>query len=154
MNEAIINNFNEVVSPEDDVYILGDCILNDNEEGMKLMRQLRGHLHILRGNHDTDMRVMMYVLEPNITYHGYAVVIKENGYHFYLSHYPTLTDNFDSDKPLKGKIINLCGHTHTKDKFKDIDKGLCYHVELDAHNNYPVSIDKIIKNIKEKVNER
>ena len=154
MNETIIKNFNEVISPEDDLYILGDCILNDNKEGMELMRRLPGHLHIIRGNHDTDVRVMTYVLEPNITYHGYAIVIKENGYYFYLSHYPTLTSNFDDNESLKTKIINLCGHTHTKDKFKDMDKGICYHVELDAHNNYPVSIENIIKDIKEKINER
>ena len=29
-----------------------------------------------------------------------------------------------------------------------MDKGLIYHVELDAHNCYPVSIDQIIEDIK------
>lgn len=154
MNETIVKNFNEVVSWDDDLYILGDCMLNDNEEGMKLLRRLPGHLHILRGNHDTDTRVMMYVLDPRITYHGYAVVIKEKGYHFYLSHYPTITNNFNEDKPLKAKIINLCGHTHTQDKFKDMDKGICYHVELDAHNNYPVNTETIINDIKGYANEK
>lgn len=148
MNEAIIKNFNEVVSWTDDLYILGDCFLNDDEEGMKLLRQLPGKLHIIRGNHDTDARVDMYRLEPRIIYHGYATVIKENKYHFYLSHYPTLTSNYDTDKPLKAKIINLCGHAHTKNKFIDMDKGICYHVELDAHNNYPVNIDTILNDIK------
>ena len=148
MNEAIVRNFNEVVSWTDDLYILGDCILNDNEEGMKLLRRLPGNLHILRGNHDTDTRIEMYLLEPRVIYHGCADILKSNGYHFYLSHYPTLTSNFDDDKPLKAKVINLCGHIHTKDKFKDMDKGLCYHVELDAHNNYPVNIETIINDIK------
>jgi hypothetical protein len=34
-----------------------------------------------------------------------------------------------------------------------MDKGLCYHVELDAHNNYPVLLDNIIEDIKEYLHE-
>jgi hypothetical protein len=29
-----------------------------------------------------------------------------------------------------------------------MNKGLIYHVELDAHNNYPVEINTIIEDIK------
>ena len=154
MNEAIVKNFNEVISRTDDLYILGDCMLNNNAEGMNLIRRLPGKIHIIRGNHDTEARVMMYFFEARTSNHGYADIIKENGYYFYLSHYPTITSNFDDDKPLKAKIINLCGHTHTKDKFADMDKGICYHVELDAHNNYPVDIETIINDIKGYKNEK
>lgn len=147
MNEAIIKNFNEVMDWTDTLYILGDCFLNDNEEGMKLMRRLPGNKqHIIWGNHDSDTRKLLMLNEG---WDGeYAAVLKYNGYHFYLSHYPTITSNYDEDKPLKRRVINLCGHTHTKDRFSDINKGLIYHVELDAHNNYPVLIDDIIEDIK------
>lgn len=46
-------------------------------------------------------------------------------------------------------MINLCGHAHTTNPFADMDKGLIYHVELDAHGCYPISIDDIIEDIKE-----
>jgi hypothetical protein len=59
-----------------------------------------------------------------------------------------LCANGDNDKPLIKRIISLCGHTHTPDKFIDMDKGLIYHVELDAHENQVVSIDTIIEDIK------
>jgi len=75
-------------------------------------------------------------------------MIKINGYHFYLSHYPTITSNYDDDKPLNRRVISLCGHSHTNNRFQDMDKGLIYHVELDAHNNYPVDVETIIKDIK------
>ena len=47
-------------------------------------------------------------------------------------------------------MIDLCGHTHTDDRFADFDNGLIYHVELDAHDNRPVRIDQIIEDIKDK----
>lgn len=153
MNEQIIKNINEVVGEKDDLYILGDCFLNNNEKGMECMRRLPGRKHIIWGNHDTDARKELMIKEGFIC-HGYADIIKINGYHFYLSHYPTITSNYDIDKPLKCRVINLCGHSHTKDKFQDMDKGLIYHIELDAHNNYPVEINTIIEDIKNYMADR
>lgn len=149
MNEQIIKNFNEVMDWADDLYILGDCFLNNNEEGMSYMRRLPGKKHIIWGNHCTVARQELMYL-ANFDCLGYANTLTYNGYHFYLSHYPTLTSNYNEDKkPLKRRIINLCGHSHTKDKFQDMQMhlGLIYHVELDAHNCYPVLLDDIIEDI-------
>ena len=41
MNEAIIKNWNTAVAPEDEVYVLGDLMLNDNEHGMECLRRLK-----------------------------------------------------------------------------------------------------------------
>lgn len=147
MNEAIIRNFNTVMDWTDKLYILGDCFLNDNYEGMKLMTHLPGEKYIIYGNHDTDTR---QVLMGEAGFHclGYAHQQKINGYRFYMSHYPTLTSNYDDNiKPLKRRTINLCGHSHTQNRFQDFGKGLIYHIELDAHNMMPVCIDDIIIDI-------
>lgn len=155
MNEQIIKNFNEIVDWNDDLYILGDCFLNNNEEGMSYMRRLPGKKHIVWGNHDTAVRQELMELE-GFDCLGYANILKYDGYHFYLSHYPTATANNDMDKPLKRKVINLCAHLHTQNKFHDMRNniGFCYHVELDAHNNKPVLIDNIIEDIKSYINEK
>ena len=146
MNEAIIENFNKVMDWSDTLYILGDCFLNNNEEGMKLMRRLPGEKHIIWGNHDSDTRKLLMLNEG---WDGdYATVLKYKGYQFYLSHYPTITSNYDADKPLNRRVINLCAHSHTKNRFKDMKYGLSYHVELDCHQNKPVLIDNIITDIK------
>ena len=150
MNEAIVKNWNSVVSPEDDVYLLGDVMLNDNAEGIKLLKSLKGDIHIVCGNHDTNERIKLYESCWNVVEVEMAIRLKYKKYHFFLSHYPTLCGNYDDGKELKKHMINLCGHTHTKDPFADWDKGLIYHVELDAHNNYPVLIDDIIEDIKDK----
>lgn len=152
MNETIIKNFNEVVSWNDDLYILGDIMLNDNEEGMKSLRRLPGRIHIIRGNHDTDNRVELFLNEPRITYHGWADVLKYNGHNFFLSHYPTNTYNVD-DAKRKKYLINLYGHTHQQTNFYN-DNPFMYHVGVDSHNCYPVHIEDIMSDVINKISER
>ena len=77
-----------------------------------------------------------------------AKYLRYGKYHFFLSHYPCITSNFDDDKPLQKRIISIAGHTHTKDKFKDMDKGIIFHCEMDTNNCYPWLLDDIIENIK------
>ena len=148
MNKTILKNYKRIVTDEDTIYILGDLMLGDNDAGIAMLRELPGHKKIILGNHDTAARIELYKTIPNTEILGYATVIKYRKMSFYLSHYPTLTSNLDEDKPLKTRTICLCGHSHYKNKFKDMDKGLVYYVEVDAHNCYPVSIDDIITEIK------
>ena len=152
MNQAIVKNWNNIIQPEDEVYVLGDLMLNNDVEGARLFKQLKGQIHVILGNHDTDRRVAAYNTFYNICEICYARPLHYNGYHFFLSHYPTITSNFDYDKPLRSRTLNLCGHSHTPDPFADWDKGLIYHVELDAHNNAPVSLDSIIQDIVNRYN--
>ena len=75
------------------------------------------------------------------------IIIKYKKYNFLLSHHPTLTSNMDEDKPIKARIINLCGHYHTTDRFIEMNKGLCYHVDMDAHNCRPCLLDDVIEQV-------
>lgn len=152
MNETIIKNHNNIVKEDDIIYCLGDCMLNDNQKGMECINRLNGHKKIILGNHDTNARIELYKTLPNIEVLGYADIIKYNGYHFYFSHYPTITSNYDENQPLKQIILSLHGHTHDCRKFYQ-DNPTMYNVALDAHNNTPVSIDQIIEDIKAKREE-
>ena len=51
MHQTIIKNWNSVVTPEDDVYILGDFAFK-NESGLKIISQLVGRKYLIKGNHD------------------------------------------------------------------------------------------------------
>ena len=153
MNEAIVSNWNGLVKPEDEVFVLGDIMLKDNEKGIELWNRLVGNKHIILGNHDTPVRTELYKQCPNTIVEGYGYMLKYQHQLFFLSHYPSLTENYDREEPLKKRIINLCGHVHTDDKFHDFDKSLIYHVELNAHNNCPVTIDQVYEDIKNKLNE-
>ena len=151
MNKAIVERHNAVVGPVDDVYCLGDCMLNDNEEGLRLIKQLKGRIHIIRGNHDSASRIEMYENCWNVVEVCEGKYLNYNNYHFYLSHYPCIVSNYDADKPLKARMISLCGHSHTQDPFMDFDKGLIFHCEMDTNNCTPWAIDEIIKKIKERI---
>lgn len=154
MNWAIVKNWNDTVDFDDDVYVLGDLMLNDNDAAMAYIKQLKGHIHVIRGNHDTDTRMELYRDCYNIVEVCEAKYLKAEGMMFFLSHYPCLCSNHDEGKPLPKICISLCGHTHTKDKLVDMDKGMIYHVEVDAHNCTPVSLTQVIKDIEEVYLER
>lgn len=154
MNEAIIERHNAVIDPNDDVYVLGDLALGGGGDDVlkaaqSLIERLNGRIHIVLGNHDSPKRIEMYQTCKNVVeICGYATMLHYRGYHFYLSHFPTLTANLDDDKPLKARVISLCGHSHVTNRFADMDKGLVYHIELDAHDCYPILLDTAIEDIK------
>ena len=152
MNETIIKNWNEAVSPEDDVYVLGDLMLGNNENGKRLLGRLKGRIHVVYGNHDTDPRKTIYKNLYNVVeVCGDATTINVDGWTLYLSHYPTMTCNLEKEFS-KRCILNLYGHTHQKDNFYN---GLpfCYHVGLDSHNNTPVSFEQVIEDITKEVKD-
>ena len=135
MNEKIIENWNAIIQPDDDVYILGDIVLSDINSGIAALKQLKGNIHIIRGNHDSESRLTLYKDCQNVVEVCDGKFLKVGKQTFFLSHYPCLTSNFDADKPLNRRI----------------DKGLIYHVEMDAHGCKPVSAEQIINEIKEKI---
>ena len=150
MNEVLLENFNSIVKPEDEVYILGDLMLGGSvfhRQGLELIRALNGKLHIIRGNHDTDLRWSAYSKLENVVECENSIYLHYKKYHFYLSHYPSMTSNYTDEKSLKSRTLNLCGHTHTKDIWQHWMTG-SYHCEVDAHDNKPVSIDEIIEDMK------
>lgn len=157
MNEAIIQRHNALVRPDDDVYVLGDSSLGGGDTQVlatnkALIERLNGRLHIIRGNHDTDRRVAMYENCKNVV--GpvlYADMLHYKGYHFYLSHFPTLTSNLEKES-LKQCTCNLFGHTHQTTNFH-LDMPFMYHVGVDSHNCKPALLDNIIEEMKMKVIE-
>ena len=151
MNSAILYNWNSVITPEDDVYVLGDLMLGDNSIGMNILKQLNGNIHIIRGNHDTDNRLIQYKMLPNVVEICDAKYLKYKKYHFYLTHYPCLTGNLQKES-LSQMTLNLHGHIHSNKKFF-YDLPYCYNVAVDAHDCTPISIDKIILDMYEKVAE-
>ena len=147
MNEVIIQRWNKVVKPDDVVYHLGDIMLNNDIKGIECFRRLNGQIFLIYGNHDTDRRKNLIAAECPYKMIGgwYAIPIKYGKFSFFLSHYPTITANFD-DKHFNQHVINLHGHTHQQTNFLNQSNPFMYHV---SHNCEPVHIDDIIKDIRE-----
>lgn len=88
MNDEIVRRWNEVVAPDDDVYHLGDVMLNDDDQGLKLLKSLKGNIHIVLGNHDTGKRIKLYETCWNVVEIELAIRLKYKGYHFFLNTFP------------------------------------------------------------------
>lgn len=142
MNDAIVTNYNNVVTDDDIVYILGDCMLNNNTKGIELLSSLKGHKYIALGNHDTPVRLEKYLPYVEDVQVGYR--FRHKKIEFWLTHYPMIMKNFTDPKP----VWNLSGHTHSKDKFEN-SKYNIYNVALDAHDNQPISLDQIVIDIRQ-----
>lgn len=144
MNEVQVRKWNEVVSDEDDVWVLGDLMLGDFEQGLSYLKQLKGKIHVCLGNHDTAKREQAY---RDL---GWDVQLcarmKYKKISFYLSHYPTITHNID-EKELWQVVVNLYGHTHQITNFYHDDPWM-YHVGVDSHDGYPVSMDQVLADIR------
>ena len=149
MNEKQIENFNSVVTDEDEVWILGDLVLGDIDTGLELLKRLKGKIHVCLGNHDSVRREQAY------RDMGWDVQLcaklKYKKLSFYLSHYPTMTHNLD-EKEIWQVVINLYGHTHQTTNFYHDDPWM-YHIGLDSHNGFPICLDDIIDDIKAEMNK-
>ena len=151
MNQAIVERWNSTVQPEDIVYVLGDIMLNNNDEGIRLFNSLNGYKRIILGNHDTVTRQALYKECEKVESIELAAMLKYRGHHFFMTHYPCLTGNLEKES-LKQCTLNLYGHTHQQTNFFH-DLPYVYHVGVDSHNCTPVDIDTVLKEMYDKVEE-
>ena len=151
MNEAIVERWNSVVKPDDMIFHLGDMMLNNDQQGMELMKRLNGWISIVWGNHDTNKR-KEYIYNSRFIPLGYAHQLQYHKFTCYLSHYPTLTSNWD-DKHFSQHVINFHGHTHQRKNWLYPDNPFMYHVGMDSHDCYPVHIDTAITEIRNRWEE-
>lgn len=149
MNDIILKNWLKTVESSDDIYVLGDLMLGD-PTNIQLVNSLKGNIHIVRGNHDTDARMELYKQCWNVIEITEGQYLKVNGQNFYLCHYPINTSNLEKSDNLKEHIINLYGHTHQKTNFY---QGIpyMYHVGVDSHSCIPVSLEQVLADIKQEI---
>ena len=153
MNEAIVERWNSVVKPDDEVYHLGDFALNDVDAAIPYINRLNGTIRWILGNKKKKKKIGKIIEEcPAVWEIGWAYQIKFGKHSIYMSHYPTLTANFD-DKKFSQHVINLHGHIHQRTNWLQLDNPFMYHIGVDSHNCTPVHIDEVIADIKNRWNE-
>lgn len=151
MNGTLVKNWNETVGNDDDIYVLGDFFLGtDFNYIQEVLNKLNGRIHLVTGNHDTLSKITEYTSWNNIVEIADALRIRYKKREFFLCHYPVLTASLEQD-PDKA-VINLFGHTHSKDKFYE-DRPYMYNVAVDANDNKPVEIEEILTAFNNKVKE-
>lgn len=122
-DKIIIDNWNDIVHNNDDVYILGDigrCGSNkDNEYLCKCLSILRGRKHLIIGNHDDikDARIKQLFVEI-CDYKEISDNFSGKNYKLVLSHYPILFWNGQHGNKKKMPSIHLFGHLHNSKEWR------------------------------------
>lgn len=140
MNETLISNWNNVVTPEDTVYVLGDFAMGQASEVKDLVSRLNGTIKLIRGNHDTPAKLKIYkelgIEIKDIDYISYK------GRFFILCHFPIASEEFmQMVVNDNSEVINVYGHVHSNAK-KGFYKGT-YHIGVDTNDLTPISIEQV-----------
>lgn len=59
MNEALVSRWNDRVGYGDTVYVVGDMFLGRPEDAAPIVKSLKGHKVLIRGNHDRSHKTML-----------------------------------------------------------------------------------------------
>lgn len=129
MDAAMAANWNALVGAEDEVWHLGD-FARSFAIAERVLPQLNGHKHLIRGNNDPDAVLRLDDWESVGDYRELEI----DGLQLVLCHYPFRSWNRQSRK-----AINLHGHSHgaLKPLPRQIDVG------VDPWSFRPVSFEQI-----------
>lgn len=143
MNSTIINNHNSRVDDNDIVFFIGDFLFRNSSGGKEgeglpdkaehFIKQLKGRLHFIKGNHDNNNS-----LKTSIE----SIYIRHGGHKICLVHNP-----FHSDPSC---TINLVGHIHNQWKIKRLNKkSVMINVGVDVFDFKPVTFEEINKRLQD-----
>ncbi len=129
MDEALIENYNSVVKPNDQVYHLGDFSWPDPQN---YFNKLNGQKHLVIGNHDDFHQHKP--LKWNWIKNSYD--LKINGLTIILYHYGQRVWN-----KMHHGALHVYGHSHgTLPPY-----GKSCDIGVDCWNYYPVSLDQLVE---------
>ena len=144
MNETLIQNWNSLVKPNDEVYVLGDVTMKGPEQAFAALSRLSGIKYLIKGNHD------YFVDKEGWEQYSWVFRWVKNYYEltwenqeFVLFHYPIAewNDYYKGSIHLHGHQHNLAVYNH-----QQLQAGVKrYDVGVDANGFSPVSIETIIK---------
>jgi calcineurin-like phosphoesterase family protein len=109
MNDAMVRNWNGVVSPKDTVYHLGDVAFNNYEH----IERLNGKIKLVPGNHDLQREKKVFYLFdevlPELTYLKLDKLRR-----FVLCHYPLESWRREYTYHLHGHAHGTAGVKHNR----------------------------------------
>ncbi len=126
MDDAILSNWNAIVSDEDEVYHLGDV------GDLSKIAALKGHKYLILGNHDTKS-AEEYLQAGFEKVYDMPIIVKD---YFMLSHAPLYVTR-------NAPYANLFGHVHGSPAYKTVsERSYCVSVERTEYR--PVKLEDLI----------
>ena len=158
MNAKMIELWNDHVADDDTTYILGDVVWSGYKEWERILRQLKGSIVIIKGNHDKVSTIENICCgNPHVSYAGEQVTIVDNDRHVVLNHCPILCypNNFRGWYHLYGHVHCSYDYNtilHTQKALEDLycTKFNMFNVGAMHIGYFPRTLDEIEKIYKDK----
>jgi len=134
--KTLIKLHNSIVSPEDEVIIIGDVCYKERPEAIKYLKFFNGRKVLIRGNHDNvfsdnDLEDYFEDIIPD----GQGLKFKIDDIPCYAVHYPTQG---------KKDMFTLCGHIHAAWRYQLNS----FNVGIDANHFRPINLATIPTHLK------
>ena len=142
MNNAMAEEWNAKVQPEDTVYILGDVAFMSGSDAGKMMNRLNGAKILIEGNHDRKNLLDATFRSAFKEVHKYLDIVYD-GHRIVMFHYPIA----EWDQMHRGSL-HFHGHLHGgvsgMEKYRALDVG------IDSTGEIVISMERAIKLIENK----
>jgi len=154
MNEILIQNWNDRVKPNDEIFHLGDFMMGHKMYWESTLSKLNGNIHLIKGNHDKKFAKQPYVIERMVwikDYHELTIQDPDaaNGKSqlIILQHYAQMVwkDNHKGSWAFSGHSHGSLDHIHRKRLSLDVG------VDAEYIGYAPISY-KEVKKIMDKKN--
>lgn len=139
MDNILVQNWNNTVSENDKIFVVGDLSFHDKDKTIEICRKLNGEKFLVMGNHDTENEQFYYecgfsgVSRYPIIYNGFWII----------SHEPLYINR-------TMPYANIFGHVHGNPIYKDVS-GRSFCVSAERINYTPIEFTEIQRCIKENV---
>lgn len=133
MNQTIITNWNNVVSTQDKVFVLGDVSFLKKEETKSIIEKLNGYKILVMGSHDKGQNCQWWLDVGFQEASEYPILVNE---FIVMSHEPP--SYYNSATP----YFYLYGHVHSSEMYKTVTKKTAC-VSVERWDYTPVTIDRI-----------
>lgn len=128
MDQELLNNWNQVVTDNDEVYILGDFLYRSKRPPEYYLQQLRGRKHLLIGNHERwTKQVQLTKWFESV---NYLLEITDGNEHLVLCHYPMA----EWPRFYRGSL-HVFGHIHNN------REGDAFHYYLQQPNMFNAGVE-------------
>lgn len=143
MNRVLVENWNTRVKPEDHVWVLGDFCYRSEREPTYFLKQLKGHKHLIIGNHDkatlsSEESLQHFESVEKIKY------VQDDGNEIILCHYPIAEWN----GKMRG-VYHIYGHIHAHESevYEFMRKsGQAFNAGCMLNGYTPVTFDELVEN--------
>lgn len=139
MDRYMIEKWNNKVSEDDEVYIIGDFSFYNKTKTISILDRLNGKKFLVRGNHDS--KIIEYNYKNKFIWVKDYAEIKVDGKDVVLCHYPFMVwngSNYGS--------INIYGHVHsmknTNHPMRKPNENQ-YNAGADITNFEPVTLEEL-----------